>query len=56
MIKLIYPEERLVSKETILQWAQDAYVNGEIECPPTDFLHAITMLEDAGFITIERTK
>lgn len=55
MIRLIYPENRTVSEERILGWAEDAAANGEIEGGfGTDVQEAVRQLEDAGLITTVR--
>ena len=54
MIKLIYPEKREVSEETLLIWAKDAFADGETEEIPETVDDAIRILEDIGYITINR--
>jgi hypothetical protein len=55
-IQLVYPEKRIVSSATVLQWGKDAFANGEAEHEPTNVYEAIKVLEDLGHITIDRIK
>jgi hypothetical protein len=56
MYRILYPEHRLVSEETIKAWYADAVVNGEISLPcngeSLDMLgFMMEQLEDAGLVT-----
>lgn len=54
-IHIIYPEDRWVSADTILDWYRDAIADGVVEKPDQpDALNvydAIEALNDIGFIT-----
>lgn len=53
MIKIIYPETRLVSEEKIIQWAADCFENGETETLAATIEEAAAQLEDLGHITVD---
>ena len=51
---IIYPVEREVNDNEMVQRGMDAYYNGEIQEIPEDADHAALLLEDAGIITLGR--
>jgi hypothetical protein len=51
-IRLIYPEIKTVTPNFIFGWAADAYANGEIPHAPHTLEEAISLLSDAGHITV----
>ena len=59
MVKIVWPEQRLVSDATIILWAQDAWVNhhleNEYDWPVENDLDAlgaaVELLEDVGDVT-----
>lgn len=53
-VKIIYPETRTVSNERIMQWAKDAFDNGETDEQATDVHHAVAILSDLGHITVPK--
>ena len=53
MVKLCYPEVRVVTGYTVMGWHADAVSNGEIEHGTQDLRQAIANLEDLGHITVE---
>lgn len=57
MIRIIYPENKLVTEDRILSWYNDAVEDGEIEpcdtSPASITVHDAAMaLDDAGIITL----
>jgi len=53
MVKLWYPEERLVTGYYVMTRHADAVSNGDIEHGTTDLRQAIRDLEDLGHISVE---
>lgn len=54
MIRLIYPESKTVSEETILTMADDAVLAGYTDVYPETVNDAVEILESLGIITIDR--
>ena len=58
-VRILYPDDRMVSVETVLGWARDAWVNtggrdaGDDE--PKTLQEAIFILEDEGLVTFATT-
>jgi hypothetical protein len=51
--RILYPEQRTVSGETIISWATDAIANGEADGEGFDgsVESAMYVLDDAGLVT-----
>ena len=54
MVRLIYPEHRMVSEEQIMTWHADAVANDGLRVT-NDISQAIADLEDLGHITVGKT-
>ena len=54
MVRLVYPEHRMVSEEQIMTWHADAVVNNGLRAT-NDLSQAIVDLEDLGHITVGKT-
>jgi hypothetical protein len=54
MVRVIYPERRTVSEETVIGWARDAVANGEAESFDGTLDDAMELLEDIGEVTFAR--
>lgn len=52
LIKLVYPEERIVTRSMIMIWHSDCVANREIEAHTSDLQTAIRDLENLGHITV----
>jgi len=52
-VRILYPEARVVSDETIIGWAKDAIANGETDADGFDgsLESAIYLLDDIGAVT-----
>ena len=53
-VHLIYPDDKWVSEEKIMGWAEDAFADGDIDHKPENLEDAIEMLNDAGIITTHK--
>lgn len=53
MVRIIFPENRMVSPETLIGWAKDAVANGDTEPDGFDgsLESAMYLLEDIGQVT-----
>lgn len=57
MFRLLYPERRIVSPETIMTWYIDAIANGQIEdLGATSAFLVAQALHEAGLITLAKTR
>lgn len=56
--RLLYPEAGIITAAKLMNWHQDAVANGEVEggLDVYDVRGAIEQMEDAGLITIARTR
>ena len=60
MFRIIYPESKLVSAETIKGWFADALLDGDISLDPAEIgsldplAYQMEALEDAGLVTFAR--
>ena len=56
-IRILYPDDRNISEGEILNWAKDAFDNGELnlDFSPTSLKEAILALEDAGLVTFHES-
>jgi len=56
--RLLYPEAGIITASKIMNWHADAVANGEVEggLESHDVRGAIDQMEDAGLITIARTR
>lgn len=52
MFRIIWPDSKLVSAETITGWYSDAVANGDCDAGLTDVSDMALALDDAGLITI----
>jgi len=51
IFQMLYPEERKIEDRHLMGWAQDHCADNEMQAP-TDVYNAISILEDAGLVTI----
>lgn len=53
MYPVLWPEKRMVSAETLIEWAADDVANGECEGPPPENVEdAIAILNETGSVTL----
>lgn len=51
-VRLVYPENRIVSGKTVMCWAEDALENGETTEKAASVEDAVRILSDLGHITV----
>jgi hypothetical protein len=51
--KMIFPEKRMVSAQTVIGWAQDHLIDAGTPNETLEVQEAVDILEDAGLVTFD---
>lgn len=55
MLRITYPSNKLVDASKLFGWAKDAYLNKETATDPHTMGEAITILEDLGHVSFDKS-
>lgn len=55
MVKILYPDKRIVSEDTIIAWANDYCIDNDIDpIADDDIYRAVDILSDSGEVTFAK--